>query len=264
LTTTITYAKRIALPFGIKTPPITFVESYFECFDATEKADVVACMFRSDPLPDWTSFENATRLIDLTPEPDSIFAAFTKGTRYEINRASRDGIETEVTLSPTEAQLNDFMDYYDMFAASKGVGAIHREHVRALSTAGSIAISNARGAGDSVLAAHAYIVTPSRVRLTHSASLFRTEDSSTARAQIGRANRLLHWIDLTTFRTMGARWYDFGGWYEGSSNQALLKINAFKQEFGGTVRKEWNLFRRGSLVGASYLVLRDFMLRVRG
>ena len=35
------------------------------------------------------------------------------------------------------------------------------------------------------------------------------------------------------------------------------RINAFKQEFGGQVVKEWNLFRSGSAGGAVYLALRE-------
>jgi hypothetical protein len=264
VTSAVKYVKRIGLPFGISARTITFIECYFERAPVTEKADVIACLFQSGSHPDWRSYEGATRLIDLTPDLDSLFAAFTKGTRYEVKRASeRDGIQTTLSRNPPDTRLDEFMDYYDSFAASKGVPGIQREHVRALATAGKIAVSDARGADGSVLAAHAYLVTPLRIRLTHSASLFRTEHSSAARAQIGRANRLLHWNDLTAFKTMGATWYDFGGWYEGSRNQAVLKINAFKQEFGGQVVKEWNLFRSGSAGGAVYLALRDIMLRTR-
>lgn len=265
MTSAVKYEKRIALPFGITARALTIIECYFECAQPHDKADVVACLFQDEAVPGWRSYEGATRLIDLTRDLDSIFASFTKGTRYEINRAGqRDGIVPAIPQTPLDTQLDEFMDYYDRFASSKGVAKIRREQFRALADANSVAVSFARDANGSVLAAHGYLLTPSRVRLTHSASLFRTEESSAARAQAGRANRLLHWNDLAAFHEIGVDCYDFGGWYAGSRNAALLNINAFKQEFGGHVVKEWNSFRRGSLVGSTYLALRDLMLRRRG
>lgn len=265
LTNGVKYARRIALPLGIKGPAITIFECYFECVPPPEEADVLACLFQSAPTSGWRSYEGATRLIDLTQDPDPIFSTFTKGTRYEINRArERDGIKTNLLHASIGSPLEEFMDYYDRFAASKGVPAIRRDQVQALAAAGKIAMSTARGADESILAAHAYIITPFRARLTHSASLFRAEDDSAVRAQIGRANRFLHWNDLISFQAMGVESYDFGGWYEGSRNSALLQINAFKQEFGGLVVKEWNSFRPASPTGVAYLAVRDLMLRVRG
>ena len=229
-----------------------------------EKADVVACLFQDEALPNWKSYESATRLIDLTSDLDSLFKSFTKRTRYEINRASqRDGTAASTPHAPQGTDLGEFMDYYDRFASSKGVARIQRDQFGALASAGMIAVSTARSTDGSVLAAHAYLLTPSRARLTHSASLFRGEESSAVRAQVGRANRFLHWNDLTAFRTMGVSWYDLGGWYEGSRNAALLNVNAFKREFGGQVVKEWNSFQHGSLLGSTYLGLRDLMLFMR-
>jgi lipid II:glycine glycyltransferase (peptidoglycan interpeptide bridge formation enzyme) len=256
----IKYQKRIRLPFSA--PAINFLECYFESVLSGGQADVFACLFRGAPVPDWRSYEGLTRLIDLRCELDELFAGLTKGTRYEINRARKsDGVETSVVSRPTEMQLEEYMDYYDQFAASKRVPTIHRAQVQALGVARKIALSFARRADGVVLASHAYIFNHARARLTHSASLFRLEQESAERAQIGRANRLLHWSDLVTFRAMGKQWYDLGGWYGGSHDEALLKINAFKKEFGGEVVKEWNSFDSGSKLGSLYLALRDLKLR---
>jgi hypothetical protein len=264
LTSAVTYEKRIALPFGMSAPAVTIAEYYFECPQLAENTDVVACLFQNRVFPSWRSYEGATRIIDLTSDLDSILAGFTKGTRYEIKRASqRDGTEALIPQSPSGRELGEFINHYDRFAASKGVAKIRREQLYALADAGKLALSVARGADNSILAAHAYVVTLSRARLTHSASLFRAEPDSAARAQVGRANRFLHWNDLVAFHAMGVKCYDFGGWYQGSRDMALLNINAFKQEFGGRVVKEWNLFRGGSFVGATYLTMRDLMLRTR-
>jgi hypothetical protein len=261
MTTSVRYEKKIRLPFGIPAPALIFVESHFESFPVADHADVFACLFQPKPLSGWRSYEGQTRVIDLHAELDAIFARFAKGTRYDIKRAKRDGIETSVVASPTQGQLEEFMDYFDRFAGSKGVPRIHRAQLRAFASAMKLGLSFARSADGAVLAAHAYLLTDRRARLTHSASLFRLEQVPAARSRIGRANRLLHWDDLSTFRTMGTQWYDFGGWYHGSRNEALLKINAFKEEFGGELVKEWSCFKAGSRLGWLYVALRDLMLR---
>lgn len=258
------YQKRVSLPFLIAAPGITIIEWHFECNHSRHQADVRACLFLTVPVPGWKSYEGATRLIDLNSEPDAMFAALSKGTRYEINRARRDGVGVSFLANPDGLRLAEFMDYYDAFAVSKGLPRVHREYLGALAGAGKLAISLARDTDDSVLAAHSYLVNRPRVRLMHSGSLFRIEDASAARAQIGRANRLLHWHDLIAFREIGMEYYDFGGWYEGSTNAALLRINAFKREFGGEIAKEWSSFQSASPLGAAYLTLRHLRLRRMG
>jgi hypothetical protein len=45
------------------------------------------------------------------------------------------------------------------------------------------------------------------------------------------------------FLTRGEIWleaFDFGGWYRGTTDQALLKINEFKRGFGGQVVREYD------------------------
>ena len=261
MTTPIAYAKPIRLPLGIPAPKVTFLECHFEFAPPEGRADVHACLFCDKPMLGWRAYPGSTRLIDLQLELDSIFAGFSKDTRYEINRAKRDGVVASVYSMPTRVELEEFMDYYDAFAASKGVSEINRAQLRAWHAAEKVALSVARNAAGTELASHAYILDQPRARLTHSASLFRLEHDSSDRSEIGRANRLLHWTGLNVFREMGARWYDFGGWYEGSVDQALLRINAFKAEFGGEIIKEWSSFRSGSPLGSLYLIFRDLMLR---
>jgi hypothetical protein len=265
MTTAVKYEKRVELPLSIPAPIVSVAECYFEFLHSAEQADVLACLFQRDPVPGWRSYEGATRLIDLNSDLDTIFAGFTKGTRYEINRANKkDGVETSLSSAPTDSELEEFMNYFDKFAATKGVPRIHRAQLQALASAKKLALSIARGEEGSDLAAHAYLVSHGRARLTHSASLFRMEEDAAARARSGRANRLLHWNDLTVFRSMGAAWYDFGGWYLGSRNEALVKINTFKAAFGGGIVKEWNCLRSGTRFGSLYLTLRDLMIRARG
>jgi hypothetical protein len=40
------------------------------------------------------------------------------------------------------------------------------------------------------------------------------------------------------FRDAGATLYDFGGWCAGQDHEDFLRVNRFKEGFGGTVRQE--------------------------
>lgn len=78
----------------------------------------------------------------LIPTLEAIFAGFSKSTRYEINRArERDGIETSLSCAPPDGQLDEFMNYFDEFAATKGVPRIHRAQLQALASAKKLALS---------------------------------------------------------------------------------------------------------------------------
>jgi hypothetical protein len=258
----ILYEKRIRLPLNLPSPPLRFVESYFEFETSLADADVFASLFNRAPAQDWRNYGGFTRLIDLRGDLDRLFAVLGKDTRYEIRRAEeRDGVESMLLMDPTKEEAEDFIGFYDDFAASKELPPINQPQVHALRQAGGLALSRARNRDGESLVWHGYIVKQNRARLTHSASLFRLQGEAGRRAELGRANRFLHWSDLVFFRSLGFACYDFGGWYGGSRDDALMKINSFKKEFGGDVVEEWSSFRAGSRLGASYLALRELALR---
>src|SRR5437879_6024103 len=111
MTTSITYAKDLRLPLGIPAPAVSFLECYFDFAPPVGQADVRACLFCDESASGWRSYPGLTRLIDLQPELDTIFAAFSKDTRYEISRAKRDRIVPSVNSTPTHGELDEFMDY---------------------------------------------------------------------------------------------------------------------------------------------------------
>jgi hypothetical protein len=68
---------------------------------------------------------------------------------------------------------------------------------------------------------------------------------------------------MLAFRGAGATSYDLGGWYGGTRDEALLRINAFKREFGGEVVLEWNAFLPLSTLGTVYLAARHVVRRLK-
>jgi hypothetical protein len=101
------------------------------------------------------------------------------------------------------------------------------------------------------------------VRLLHSASLFRAVDKETAK-MVSRNNRLMHWLDIQRFRAENFATFDFGGWYAGKDDEAMLKINAFKESFGGVAAPQFNTDCAGSWRGAAALSIRSAYRKLRG
>jgi hypothetical protein len=110
---------------------------------------------------------------------------------------------------------------------------------------------------------HAHLRAPGRVRLLHSTSLFREQQNPADRSLIGRANRWHHWQDMLRFREEGFCVFDLGGWYAGNDDAELLRINQYKQAFGGRLAKEYNFAIPGSTRGRLVLLARR-ALRRRG
>jgi len=92
----------------------------------------------------------------------------------------------------------------------------------------------------------------------HSASLFREYSDTPTRNLIGRANRNLHWHDLLRYKEAGVPLFDFGGWYDGRDDEEQLRINAFKEEFGGRVVREFHCAVPASLRGRIVLFARRY------
>jgi hypothetical protein len=264
MNTCIRYHKTAELPgLGVKLS-VDIDEFYFEFVPPTDFTDVCAGLCLSEPVSGWLAYPRATRIIDLAESHDVLFKACSKTTRYEIERARKsDEVETEFLVAPSVDRISDFCEFYDAFAASKGLPRIRRSQLHAMASAGKLVISAAVGGEAQMLAMHAYFFDQHRARLTHSASLFRLQADSAQRRRIGRINRLLHWEDIVRFRELGSSAYDMGGWYTGNRNDALLRINSFKRDFGGTVVHEWDMFRAGSIRGWLYLRTRDLLHRTR-
>jgi hypothetical protein len=261
----IVYSKTAELPVVHVGITVRVAEFYFEFVPPSEASDVRAGLCLKQAIPGWLAYPSSTRIIDLTPAPEVLFELCSKSNRYKIERArQRDNVETEFVVAPTSERLSEFVEYYDAFAASKGIPMIRHAQLDAMARAGKLVISNARGREGGVLAAHAYYFDQRRARLSHSASLFRLEGDSAERNRIGRTHRLLHWKDIVRFRELGVTSYDLGGWYTGGRDGALLRINSFKEEFGGSVVHEWDVFQPGSVRGRLYLRIRDLVHRVRG
>jgi hypothetical protein len=203
--------------------------------------DVIRYHQRPEPLPDGKSNEFYTLMVDLNRPKEEILAGMDKATRYEIRRASeRDGVNCVVLNANNAGTLEKFCAVYETFAMQKRLPGLNPSRLRALAQNKMLDLSLSSASEHGDLVYHAHLICRGRARLLHSASIFRDSTDTSFRALVGRANRLLHWYDMAQFKTQGLAWLDFGGWYEGQEDEERLKINKFKESFGGFKRRDFN------------------------
>jgi len=210
---------------------------------------------RSRPVPGarWEFFY--TILLDLTQSAEDLLGAMSKSAGYKIRRAGeRDGILCESRCPASFEDLDEFEKTYERFAAIKGLEPLDRPLLNQLVKDGALEVSVARDAKGLPLVHHVYYRDGRRSCLMHCVSLYQMLAESSARNAMGRANRYLFWQDALRHKEEGLEIFDFGGWYPGHTNQALLDINRFKEEFGGRITREYNCQQVCSL--KAWLLLR--------
>jgi hypothetical protein len=170
-----------------------------------------------------------TKIVDLSHSEECILAGCKKNTAYEFRRAEKDGVRLIVSRN-----LDEFVDFFNGFAATKGLDPLRTEHLSAYDSRFEIlqAVS-----GDTVWVMNFYLLDrdTARVRMTYSASHFRSLTEVDDKAFVGRANRFIHWEAMKYFKSAGFIHYDLGGYVPETSDPVIRNINYFKDSFGGNL-----------------------------
>lgn len=191
-----------------------------------KKYDFISLRQYSGNKPEgWEEKKFTTLFIDLSIDENTLFKNIAKNTRYKINRAEREGVIT------SQDTIENFRYFFNNFAPSKGLKKLSKLNIKSLKPFMIITKSELKG---TVLAMHAYLIDKEckRVRLLYSATINRKQTDIDLNL-MGRANRLLHWKDILTFKNMKLAIYDWGGIAGYSDNPETSGIDAFKQSFGG-------------------------------
>jgi hypothetical protein len=227
-------------------------EFFFDERETAADADIVRYQFRPQPIAGCRSHDFHSLCLDLSRDTGALFGAMHKETRYEIRRAGRDGVTHEFAARPDAGWMAAFYEFYDRFADSRQLLRVNRTRVEALAGHGMFTLSRVSAGGGETLVWHAYLRSGARACLMHSASFFRAGGQSEA-ALVSRANRFHHWADIERFRAEGLAIYDFGGWYAGREDAGKLRVNRFKESFGGEAVHEYSADRANTWKGAAAL-----------
>lgn len=200
----------------------------------------------------------STLTINLHVAEEQLLEGLNRDTKYKVRRAaSKDLVECVQEPLASDDVCQAFHAFYEEFAVAKGLDRLPLQQLLARARAGTLRFSRAVHAGTTIVW-HVHVLGEHSASMLHSASLFRQMDDNEARAIIGRANRLLHWNDMLAFKAEGRGVYDFGGWYAGQEDADLLRINQFKEGFGGQRTDQVNAGLALSWRGWLYLKLRQY------
>ena len=202
-----------------------------------------------------------TILVDLSKTEEELLSGFTKENRYEIRRASaRDDFSYNLLREDCADHIEQFLRFYNSFAGSVGMPQIRGNVLWAYANQSSLVLAKVCDVDGNALVWHAYFTAGKRTRLLYSASHHRDVKDSAQRARIGRANRSLHWKTLLWYKEQGFLIYDFGGWYGGTEDSAKLRINEFKEGFGGSIVREFNCRYPLTIRGKAYETIRHLYI----
>ena len=231
-------------------------EEWFDAVDDRRGVDVHEALHVAQPLAGYRCVEFHTIEFDLTADEAALFSRVRPEARRQIRRCAEGGDVVYERFFPCgDDDLARFFAAYDDLAAHKGLAALDLELTRAYARAGLLDLSLVRTTAGRELAWHANYRTPQRARQLHSIAFFREDKAE--RQLVGRAHRFQTWRDILAFKEAGIPVFDLGGWYHGKTDEELLKINAFKEEFGGTIVRRYICERGLTLRGKLYVALRN-------
>jgi hypothetical protein len=226
--------------------------TYFDEEPDAVKVDVLYLFQQSGPVSGAVCEEHRTLVVDLRRSSEELMAALEKDTAYEIRRAQKDGVVCEYPDARQPAVRNEFWSFFRRFSEATDLAAPGETNLRifhAMGDAGAIELAAAKDRNGTILAYHCYRRGKTAGLLAPPRPLHRLAHDGAPPAPSGRGHPVLFWSDLLHFKTMEMNTYDFGGWYQGDTDEHLLRINRFKEAFGGRVVPIYNCRRGCTLVG---------------
>lgn len=206
------------------------VNDYFLCVSPKLDAGINYCIQCPENIQNaLTPFP--TLLIDLTNDLECIRGEVYHRTLSEINSfVNNQNFEHRILKNIPKKTLGQFIRLFDEFAAHKKIRKAERFRLNAYNSAGILAISYIQQ-NDQLLCVNFYRLTAQRATNIYSFSTDAHQLKHVSASHLGRAHRALHWLDMLAFKEEGVNYYDFCGLYTGTTDQALLNVNAFKEQF---------------------------------
>lgn len=181
-----------------------------------------------------------TVLIDLNANETELWSGIYHRTQTEINSFLTNQVYSHKLIwNPTKIELEQYIQLLDEFNSLKSIRKAEKFRLKAYSENGILVISCIEQDGKHVCV-NFYRITKQRAANIYSFNLKHKYLSSFSASYFGRAHRALHWLDILEFKKLGVQQYDFCGWYSGTEDQELLRINQFKELFSKNIVKEYS------------------------
>lgn len=178
-----------------------------------------------------------TLLIDLHQTQEEIFKTIYERTQSEITSFLKNNVYSyEIKINLSRSELNEIISQFNTFAIQKNIRKAEVERLKAYNEKGILAVSKIT-VDSKTTWINIYRFTTDRATNLYS---FSAETTHITNSVLGKAHRALHWLDILELKKAGVNFYDLCGWYNGSTNQELLNINKFKEQFSQNKVKEYS------------------------
>ena len=190
----------------------------------------------SNSIFGFKKLKRCTKIIDLTTDLEIIKSNFGKHAVRKIKEAIKQGIE----FIPDFKNYEYFVKFYNESVKSKGMLKLTNLNFYLMNT--KIIFLTACKLNEDILVMHSCLLDDKikRIELYQSASQFRSLDDSKSRNLIGIANIYLTFCEIEYFKNLGYTIFDLGGYATDKNNEILMKINRFKDSFGGKLTTEYD------------------------
>jgi hypothetical protein len=230
------------------------VNDYFLSREARLDADLNYCIQCPENI-DHRLQAFHTLLIDLSQPVERIKEAVYHRTLTEINSfISNQSYEHKVLFPVPEKELKNCIALFDEFARTKKIRKAEAYRLKEYNKQGILALTYVK-LDDQFLCVNFYRLTKQRAANLYSFTGKQASDKQNG-SLLGRAHRALHWLDILEFKRSGVNYYDFCGWYDGTTNKDLLNINKFKEQFTKNIVKEYTgvIYKNKLLIFLSKLI----------
>jgi hypothetical protein len=175
----------------------------------------------------------------------------------------KDRLQCERRDARDPRRLDELEEMWNQFAVAQRTPLLERVWLNQMREAGSLDLVAARDPAGKVLAYHLVFLTAKRARQLIAISAHKAVPDIAWRGAVSRANSLIHWHNFLAFRRCGIRYFDFGGWYPGTTDIRLLGMNAFKQGFGGEVIRDYDCEQPVTVKGRVALAGAQMLARLK-
>jgi len=243
---------------------LTRGEVWFDGEPSGARVDWIYHRQRSSPLPNHRCRPFLTLLVDLRKPPNLLFAEMDHRTARRITEAQEnDKLWCERCDCNAPRLLDEVETMWNQFAVAQGTPRFERAWLDQFRQAGALDVVAAKNPAGKVLAYHLVYLAPKRARQLIAVSHYKEVPEVGWRNAVSRANSLIHWHNFNCYRDRGIPYFDFGGWYPGTTDIRLLGINAFKKGFGGHVVREFDWEQPITLKGRLGLTLAQLLARLK-
>ncbi len=179
----------------------------------------------------------STCIIDLSKKEEGLFLDIQPRYRSYIRSAEKEKFICTHSIKVRGDELKHLCNSFNKFAELKKIKPIRYSWLKSLNHTQNICLTKMKLDQTDIIT-HIYIFDNDTIILSQT---FHNIDFKDERIR-SNANKLLHWKDILLFKTMGFKYYDFGG----INPEKLPGISKFKINFGGEVKEYYRYIKTPS------------------